>query len=150
VLVANGADVDAKNRRGAEPLHMPPTAYQARTPGTPQLKPQRLPVSSRPVLILTPLTKAVRRRCTVPFARGARKPCERYSTVARTHDSRTAAEPVPHSWRPDEWTWGIRFCRSEGPAAADCRAAATSPGGESHVTACQDRLSSVPLLSKSH
>jgi hypothetical protein len=66
-LIARGADVRAKNRRGTEPIH-----YAADgVPDSPaiQMRKQRLSgASSRQVQTLTSWTRAVSRRCTVPSA----------------------------------------------------------------------------------
>ena len=89
--IAMGADVRARNRRGAEPLHAAAVGMPGSRMWNPhaQARPSHVSLGRAPIQI--PSTTAGWRRCTEPCARVAPQPSEPFSIVAPISDARTRA-----------------------------------------------------------
>ena len=82
-LIALGADVRARNRRGAEPSTTPPTVDRVRVHGIRKRKRRQSPaqLGLAPTQMLW--TTAASLLCTAPCVRVARRPCRPFSRLAR-------------------------------------------------------------------
>ena len=99
-LITMGADVGARNRRGAQPLHYAADGIPGRQTGTRALKLRPLPASSKRAPTRMPPTRAGSHRSTVRCAPAAQRRCTHSLTAGLTLAARTRPARPRFSSRP--------------------------------------------------